>query len=84
MRGQGRRYDFKICVQPKMVANRKEPKQKNLRIDDCCRTKNSWKKNKCALAQKAMFNVATAIAVQRSALAKFGEFIDRLPGADDE
>ena len=30
-----------------------------------------------------MFNAATAIAPQRSALAKYGEFIACLPGADD-
>ncbi len=33
---------------------------------------------------KAMFTAATAIAVQRSALAKYGKFIACLPGADDE
>ena len=31
-----------------------------------------------------MFNAATAIAVQRSALAKYGEFIACLTSADDE
>ena len=33
---------------------------------------------------KAVLNVATAIAAQRSALAKCGEFIARLPGDDDK
>ncbi len=33
---------------------------------------------------KAMFNVATAIAAQRSALAKCGEFVAGLISADDK
>ena len=41
VRWQGRRFDFKICVQAKTVTKRKAPKQKAFRIKDCCRTKNS-------------------------------------------
>ena len=41
VRWQGRRFDFKICVQAKNVTKRKAPKQKTFRIKDCCRTKNS-------------------------------------------
>ena len=52
VRWQGRRFDSKIWVQAKTVTKRKAPKLKTFRIKDCCRTKNSWKKNKCALAQK--------------------------------
>ena len=33
---------------------------------------------------KAMFSVATAIAVQRSALAKYGKFVAGLTSADDK
>ena len=41
VRWQGRRVDFKICVQAKTVTKRKAPKQKTFRIKDGCRTKNS-------------------------------------------
>ena len=32
VRWQGRRFDFKICVQPKVVANRKVPQQKTFQF----------------------------------------------------
>ena len=32
VRWQGRRYDFKICVQPKMATKRKTPQQKGLQF----------------------------------------------------
>ena len=81
MRGQGKRYEIKTCVQPCTVANLKL-QYWLFNLKDCCRTQNFLNKNKCAQAQKA-FQSATAIATQRSALAKCGEFIDCLPGADD-
>ena len=40
VRWQGRRYDFKTCVQAKMVANQKVPHQKALQFYDCCRAQN--------------------------------------------
>ena len=40
VRWQGRRYDFKICVQPKTVAKQKAPHQKGFQFYDCCRAQN--------------------------------------------
>ncbi len=40
VRWQGRRFNLKIGVHPKMVANRKAPQQKTLHFYDCCRTTN--------------------------------------------
>ena len=51
VRGQGRRFDFKIWVQPIQVAKQKAPHQKGLQFYDCCRAQNFWNKNKCALAR---------------------------------
>ena len=68
VRWQGRRYDFKICVQAKTVAKRKAPKQKLSELKTVVAPKTLERKTNVRWP-KRYFQSATAIAVQRSAFA---------------
>ena len=63
-----------------------KPKRANANstVEGCCPAQYFYKDNYSALACLALFQCSATIAVQRSALAKYGEFIARLTSADDE